>query len=95
MNSERMVLDLKRQVWSPSGQERAHTDLLSKYVIVALDFVGDSQIVVITGSAPTWLYLAVAHALAISGTCKKLVYNSPSSGDVLVFDYGGKKTCLN
>lgn len=89
MKSERNVLDLKRQVWSPNGETRASAHLLNRYITEALVAVQKSETVVITGSAPTWLYLAVAHALAVNGHCKHLIYNAPSSGDVTIFDYGG------
>ena len=41
--------------------------------------------VVLTGAAPVWLYLVIAHAL--HGIAKKLIYTSPVSGNVLVFDH--------
>lgn len=36
-------------------------------------------------SAPVWLYLKIAHAL--HGKAKKLVYRSPVTGDVVIFDH--------
>jgi hypothetical protein len=40
---------------------------------------------VLTGAAPVWLYLKAAHAL--HGKARTLVYTSPASGDVVVFDH--------
>jgi hypothetical protein len=46
---------------------------------------GEGQDVVLTGAAPVWLYLRIAHAL--HGKAKSLHYRSPVTGDVLVFDH--------
>ena len=43
------------------------------------------QEVVLTGAGPVWLYLKIAHAL--HGKAKKLVYRSPVTGDVVIFDH--------
>jgi hypothetical protein len=40
---------------------------------------------VLTGQAPVWLYLTVAHAL--HGKARKLVYPSPVTGEVVMFDH--------
>jgi len=40
---------------------------------------------VLTGAAPVWLYLRVAHAL--HGKARKLIYRSPVTGDVAIFDH--------
>ena len=55
------------------------------YISKALEAAGDGNHVVLTGRAPVWLYLAVAHAL--HGKAQKLVYQSPVSGDVVIFDH--------
>lgn len=55
------------------------------YLSKALELVGEGNEVVLTGKAPVWLYLAVAHAL--HGKAKKLVYRSPVTGDVVIFDH--------
>ncbi len=51
----------------------------------AKDIAGDGNDVVITGQAPVWLYLKIAHAL--HGKARKLFYRSPVTGDVLIFDH--------
>ncbi|MDN3515857.1 MAG: CRISPR-associated protein Csx3 [Candidatus Brocadia sp.] len=58
---------------------------LPKYIKKALQQAGEGNEIVLTGKAPVWLYLAVAHAL--HGKAKKLVYRSPVTGDVLIFDH--------
>ncbi len=46
---------------------------------------GEGNDVVLTGKAPVWLYLAVAHAL--HGKARSLTYRSPVAGDVIIFDH--------
>jgi hypothetical protein len=41
--------------------------------------------VTITGPAPVWLYLRLAHTL--HGIARSLVYDSPVTGPVVVFDH--------
>jgi len=58
---------------------------LPLYISAVLEMSGEGQDVVLTGAAPVWLYLAVAHAL--HGKARKLVYRSPVTGDVVIFDH--------
>jgi len=58
---------------------------LSTYQEKALEVAGEGNDVVLTGRAPVWLYLAVAHAL--HGKAKELIYRSPVTGDVVIFDH--------
>ncbi len=58
---------------------------LSIYIKKALDLAGEGNEVILTGRAPVWLYLAVAHAL--HGKVRKLLYRSPVTGDVVIFDH--------
>lgn len=58
---------------------------LPVYIQKALEQAGEGNEIVLTGQAPVWLYLAVAHAL--HGKAKKLTYRSPVTGDVLIFDH--------
>ena len=46
---------------------------------------GEGNEVMLTGPAPVWLYLTIAHAL--HGKAKKLIYRSPVTGDVVIFDH--------
>ena len=76
---ESVVLDLK----SLYG-DAAKIASSSQYIEKALETVGGAQEVILTGAAPVWLYLRVAHAL--SGKATRLVYRSQVTGDVPVFD---------
>lgn len=58
---------------------------LPDYLQKALDLAGEGHEVILTGKAPVWLYLAVAHAL--HGKARKLTYRSPVTGDVVIFDH--------
>jgi hypothetical protein len=58
---------------------------LPLYLEKILEIAGEGNEVVLTGRAPVWLYLCAAHAL--HGKAKKLIYNSPVTGDVPIFDH--------
>lgn len=66
----------------------SHTAKLSEldsYIQKAKGLAGAGDEVVLTGAAPVWLYLKIAHAL--HGKAKRLIYNSPVTGDVVIFDH--------
>jgi hypothetical protein len=65
--------------------DTAKLDLLPEYVAKVQAIAGEGADVVLTGAAPVWLYLKAAHAL--HGKAKRLVYRSPVSGDVVIFDH--------
>lgn len=58
---------------------------LDNYIQKAKSLAGDGNEVVLTGAAPVWLYLKIAHAL--HGKVKKLIYCSPVTGNVVIFDH--------
>lgn len=58
---------------------------LPEYEAKAVKLVGEGNEVVLTGAGPVWLYLKIAHAL--HGKCVKLMYNSPVTGEVVIFDH--------
>ena len=58
---------------------------LPGYIDKALALAGEGSEVVLTGAGPVWLYLTIAHAL--HGKAKRLVYRSPVTGDVVIFDH--------
>jgi hypothetical protein len=58
---------------------------IEEYVAKAKSLAGEGNEIVLTGQAPVWLYLKVAHAL--HGVARKLVYRSPVTGDVIIFDH--------
>ena len=64
---------------------RAKLSELSSYIQKARDLAGNGNEVVLTGAGPVWLYLKIAHAL--HGKVRKLVYRSPVTGDVVIFDH--------
>jgi len=58
---------------------------LDEYIRKSLALAGDGNDVVLTGAGPVWLYLKIAHAL--HGKARKLIYRSPVTGDVVIFDH--------
>jgi CRISPR-associated Csx2 family protein len=76
----RIVIDLK----SLYG-EVAKLDELPHYIERAKELAGEGHEVVLTGQAPIWMYLAIAHAL--HGKARRLLYDSPVTGEVLIFDH--------
>ncbi|MBW2740096.1 MAG: hypothetical protein JRE64_14910 [Deltaproteobacteria bacterium] len=65
--------------------DTAKLSALPKYTEKAFKEAGEGKEIILTGKAPVWLYLAVAHAL--HGKAKKLTYRSPVTGDVVIFDH--------
>ena len=80
MISPRQVIDLGALY----GETAKLADLAS-YLERAKALAGDGNDVVLTGQAPVWLYLKIAHAL--HGRAKKLTYTSPVTGEVVIFDH--------
>ncbi len=66
-------------------EQTAKLDKLPEYIEKALSLTGEGNEVTLTGQAPIWLYLAVAHVL--HGKVVKLTYSSPVTGDVVIFDH--------
>jgi hypothetical protein len=58
---------------------------LNEYINTVLNLAGDGNIIILTGAGPVWLYLKIAHAL--HGKARKLIYRSPVTGDVVIFDH--------
>ena len=58
---------------------------LDSYIQRAKSLAGDGNEVILSGAAPIWLYLKIAHAL--HGKAKKLIYNSPVTGNIVIFDH--------
>jgi len=59
--------------------------LLDEYVQSAKDQAGEGHVVKLTGPGPVWLYLNIAHAL--HGKAVKLIYDSPATGKIIIFDH--------
>lgn len=68
-----------------TSTETAKLSHLNEYVQKAKDLAGEGNEVILTGAAPVWLYLKIAHAL--HGKARKLIYRSPVTGDVVIFDH--------
>ncbi len=66
-------------------QQIAKLSETHSYIEKAIEIAGEGNDIVLTGKAPVWLYLSVAHAL--HGKAKKLFYRSPITGDVIIFDH--------
>jgi hypothetical protein len=75
-----VVIDLKQLY----GDTAKLSDLPS-YLEKALELAGSGNQIILTGAAPIWLYLKIAHAL--HGKAKKLIYRSPVTGDIVIFDH--------
>lgn len=65
--------------------EKAKLSELPEYEHRILQEAGEGKTIVLTGPAPVWLYLKIAHAL--HGKAKKLIYRSPVTGDVDIFNH--------
>lgn len=58
---------------------------LPQYEGRALELAGEGRTVILTGQAPIWMYLRIAHAL--HGKARRLIYSSPVTGEVVIFDH--------
>jgi len=65
--------------------ETAKLVALSEYEAKVKELAGEGNEVVLTGAGPVWLYLRFAHAL--HGKATILKYDSPASGEVVVFNH--------
>jgi len=75
-----MIIDLK-QIYG----ETAKLAQLPQYEEAAIDLAGNGEDVTLTGAAPVWLYLRLAHAL--HGKCRSLSYSSPVTGPIVIFNH--------
>ena len=78
--SEKILIDIQSLY-----NDRALLSELEEYIKKALALAGEGNEVVLTGAGPVWLYLKIAHAL--HGKARKLIYRSPVTGDVVIFDH--------
>jgi len=77
-----MTLDLATLY---SATETAKLAALPAYEARLNELVAPGSDVTLTGQAPVWLYLRIAHAL--HGRARKLFYDSPVTGPVEVFNH--------
>lgn len=66
-------------------QTTAKLSELDSYIQNAKTLAGEGNDITLTGAAPVWLYLKIAHSL--HGKARKLIYRSPVTGDVVIFDH--------
>lgn len=78
----KVIIDIGRFYSKGSTAKLSDLDI---YIQKAKDLAGEGNDVVLTGQAPVWLYLKIAHAL--HGKARKLLYRSPVTGDVVIFDH--------
>jgi hypothetical protein len=67
--------------------ETAKLAELSEYEARVLELAGSGEDIVLTGQAPIWLYLRIAHRL--HGHARRLAYRAPAltEGDLVIFDH--------
>lgn len=66
--------------------ERAELKYLDTYIQKARDIAGEGNEVVLTGAAPIWMYLKIAHAL--HGKARRLIYSPAAlNEDIIIFDH--------
>jgi len=58
---------------------------VTRYLSQVEEIAGRGNEVVLTGAAPVWMYLRIAHAL--HGKATTLKYLSPATGEVVIFDH--------
>jgi len=66
-------------------QNNAKLSELASYIQQVQARAGEGNEVILTGQGPVWIYLKIAHAL--HGKARKLIYRSPVTGDVEIFDH--------
>ncbi|MCD6340231.1 MAG: hypothetical protein J7M29_12735 [Verrucomicrobia bacterium] len=79
---ERVTLDLAK-LFADTGQAKLAD--LPRYEARALEQTPPGADVILTGRAPVWLYLRVAHLL--HGRARILTYDSPVTGPVEIFNH--------
>ncbi len=66
-------------------ESKARLDQVDDYLKRVESLAGEGNEVVLYGPGPIWLYLKVAHLL--HGRASKLIYRSPVTGEVVIFDH--------
>lgn len=85
LSASPMTLDLATLF---AGTEQAKLADLPQYEAAAVSAVPPGADVTLTGRAPVWLYLRIAHAL--HGRVRILSYDSPVTGPVEIFNHNPK-----
>lgn len=74
---EIIPIDLEEIYKTISGSNAKLADI-EQYISEAVKKAGEGNIVTLTGGAPIWMYLKLAHAL--HGKAKRLLYSAPGQG---------------
>ena len=74
---ETITIDLKSIYQSVSGETAKLSDM-DIYISETLKLAGEGNIVILTGAAPIWMYLKIAHVL--HGKARELYYSAPGQG---------------
>lgn len=82
MAESSVVIDVA-ELYAADGT--AKLERLPEYEAAARERAGLGNPVKLTGPGPVWLYLRLAHAL--HGRARRLVYDSPVTGEVPIFDH--------
>ncbi len=65
--------------------ETAKLNEKNRYIEYIIEKAGKGNEIILTGQAPVWLYLMASHAL--HGKVTRLIYDSPVTGEVVIFDH--------
>lgn len=79
-NIERILINL-----GDMHEGQAKISRLDLYISASKELAGQGNRVILTGPAPVWMYLRIAHAL--HGRVLSLSYASPATGEVVIYDH--------
>jgi len=82
--SETVTIDVEMLYGKAEGHN-ARIEELREYEAKALELAGQGNDIILTGAGPVWLYLRIAHAL--HGKARKLLYASPVTGELVIYDH--------
>ncbi|NWF75672.1 MAG: hypothetical protein HXY53_03705 [Nitrospirae bacterium] len=82
---KQIIINVNKLFTTSKNKDIAKLAKLDTYISKAKALAGEGNEVILTGQAPVWLYLKIAHAL--HGKARKLIYRSPVTGDVVIFDH--------
>lgn len=85
MRSNQPITINLEQIYGKDKGNNARLDLMEDYLSQVRSLNIEGQEVVLTGAAPVWLYLKIAHGL--HGKAKALFYDSPVTGRIAIFDH--------
>ncbi len=82
MSDKREITINLENIYGKDKDQNAKLSLLDVYISKVKELAGEGNEVVLTGAAPVWLYLKALH-----GKAKKLIYSSPVTGELIIFDH--------